>query len=128
ATKAEELVGLHLRDLFAADPARGERLTVEAAGLYLDYSKNLVDDQTLKLLAELAVEHGLEARREAMFRGEAVNGTERRPALHVALRMPADRSLTVDGVDVVKEVHEVLGRMARFADAVRSGDRRGHTG
>lgn len=128
ATKAEELDGLHLRDLFAADPARGERLTVEAAGLYLDYSKNLVDDQTLKLLAELAVEHGLEARREAMFRGEAVNGTERRPALHVALRMPADRSLTVDGVDVVKEVHEVLGRMARFADAVRSGDRRGHTG
>jgi glucose-6-phosphate isomerase len=118
----------HLRDLFAAEPARGERLTAEAAGLYLDYSKNRISSETVPLLVALADESGLAARREAMFRGERINVSEDRPALHVALRMPRDRSLVVDGTDVVKEVHGVLDQMAAFCDRVRSGDWRGHTG
>jgi glucose-6-phosphate isomerase len=118
----------HLRDLFAEDPGRGTRLTAEAAGLYLDYSKNRVDDEVLGLLFQLAGESGLVERREAMFRGEHINVTEDRPVLHVALRMPRDRSLIVDGVDVVKQVHEVLDRMAGFADRVRSGVWKGHSG
>jgi glucose-6-phosphate isomerase len=118
----------HLRDLFAAEPARGERLTAEAAGLYLDYSKNRISSQTVPLLVALADECGLAARREAMFRGERINVSEDRPALHVALRMPRDRSLVVDGTDVVKEVHGVLDQMTAFCDRVRSGDWRGHTG
>ena len=123
-----ELAGGHLRELFAEDPGRGERLVAEAAGLHLDYSKNRVTDETLGLLATLAAESGLAERREAMFRGEHINTTEDRAVLHVALRMPRDRSLVVDGVDVVKEVHEVLDRMSAFCDRIRDGEWRGHTG
>jgi glucose-6-phosphate isomerase len=123
-----EIAGLHLRELFAADPGRGERLTAEAAGIYLDYSKNRVTDETMRLLVELAEESGVPERRDAMFRGEHINVSEDRPVLHVALRMPQDASLTVDGVDVVREVHDVLRRMADFANRLRSGQWRGHTG
>jgi glucose-6-phosphate isomerase len=123
-----EIASRHLRDLFAADDGRATRFTVEGAGLYLDYSKNRVTDETLKLLVALAEERGLAERRDAMFSGEHINATEDRAVLHVALRMPRDRSLVVDGVDVVKEVHEVLARMAQFCDRVRSGLWRGHTG
>jgi glucose-6-phosphate isomerase len=118
----------HLRDLFADDATRGERLSAEGAGLYLDYSKNRVTDETLRLLVELAEESGLPERTEAMFRGDHVNVTEDRAALHVALRMPKGTSLVVDGVDVVAEVHAVLGRMAAFSDRVLSGEWKGHTG
>jgi glucose-6-phosphate isomerase len=123
-----ELSGRHLRELFDEDPERGERLTLEAAGLFCDYSKNRVTGETLSLLAALAEECGVAERREAMFRGEHINSTEDRAVLHVALRMPRDRSLIVDGEDVVKQVHEVLDRMSAFADRVRSGEWRGHTG
>jgi glucose-6-phosphate isomerase len=123
-----ELSGRHLRELFDEDPERGERLTLEAAGLFCDYSKNRVTGETLSLLAALAEECGVAERREAMFRGEHINSTEDRAVLHVALRMPRDRSLIVDGEDVVKQVHEVLDRMSAFADRVRSGKWRGHTG
>jgi glucose-6-phosphate isomerase len=119
---------VHLRDLFAADPRRGERLTAEAAGLYLDYSKNRVTDETVRLLVALAEESGLRERIEAMFRGDRINVSEDRSVLHVALRMPRGTSLVVDGVDVVAEVHAVLDRMADFADRVRSGAWTGHTG
>jgi glucose-6-phosphate isomerase len=124
----EEIRGTHLRTLFAGDPARGERLTAEGAGLYLDYSKNRVNDETLKLLVALAEGCGLAERREAMFGGERINVSEDRPVLHVALRMPRDRSLIVEGVDVVKEVHRVLDRMSDFCGRVRDGQWRGHTG
>ncbi len=110
---------LHLRDLFAADPERGERLAAEGAGIYLDYSKNRVTDETLRLLLELARESGLEERTEAMFRGDRINTTENRSVLHVALRVP--RGTSLDGRDVVADVHEVLDRMASFADRIRSG-------
>ena len=118
----------HLRDLFAADPGRGERLTAEAEGIYLDYSKNRVTDETMALLTELAEESGVAQRRDAMFAGEHINVSENRAVLHVALRMPATATLVVDGQDVVREVHEVLDRMRAFADRVRSGDWTGHTG
>jgi glucose-6-phosphate isomerase len=118
----------HLRDLFAEDPERGNQMRAEAAGLYLDYSKNRVTAETLRLLVQLASESGLERRRDMMFRGEPINTSERRPALHVALRMPEGSSLLVDGVDVVAGVHEVLGRMAGFAERIRSGRWLGHTG
>jgi glucose-6-phosphate isomerase len=124
----EEIRELHLRDLFAKDESRGERLTAEGAGLFLDYSKNRITDETIKLLVELAQQSGLVERREAMFEGERINVSENRSVLHVALRMPKGSSLIVDGVDVVAEVHEVLDRMAAFADRVRSGDWKGHTG
>jgi glucose-6-phosphate isomerase len=114
-----ELVTETLRELFAADPTRGERMTAEGAGLYLDYSKHLVTDDTLSLLRRLAAERGLEEKTRALFRGERVNVSEGRPALHVALRMPSSRSLVVDGVAVVKEVHEQLGRMAELAARLR---------
>jgi glucose-6-phosphate isomerase len=117
-----------LRELFAADPGRGERLVAEAAGLFLDYSKNRVTDETIALLASLATESGLSERREEMFLGKHINATEDRPVLHVALRMPRDRSLIVDGEDVVAQVHEVLDRMGAFAERIRSGEWRGHTG
>jgi glucose-6-phosphate isomerase len=123
-----EIAGRHLRELFAGDPGRGERLTAEAAGIYLDYSKNRVTDETMRLLTELAAESGLPEHREQMFRGDHINVSEDRPALHVALRMPRGTSLTVDGVDVVAQVHEVLDRMAAFAGRVRSGQWTGHTG
>jgi glucose-6-phosphate isomerase len=119
---------MHLRDLFDADHGRGERLTAEAAGLYLDYSKNLVTDETLNLLTDLALQSGLPERIEAMFAGQRINTTENRSVLHVALRMPREATLVVDGTDVVAQVHEVLGRMARFAQQIRSGDWRGFTG
>src|ERR1700723_1380201 len=123
-----ELAGRHLREIFDADPGRGERLTAEAAGLYLDYSKNRVTDETMRLLVELAAESGVPERRDAMFRGDHINVSEDRAVLHVALRMPRDASLVVDGVDVVREVHEVLDRMSSFADRVRSGEWKGQTG
>jgi glucose-6-phosphate isomerase len=123
-----ELVGRHLRELFDEDPARGERLCAEAAGLYLDYSKNRITDETVRLLLQLAEQSGLEQHRDAMFAGERINVSENRSVLHVALRMPKGTSLVVDGTDVVAEVHEVLDRMAGFATRIRSGEWKGHTG
>jgi glucose-6-phosphate isomerase len=128
ASHHAEVGGRHLRELFAADPARGERFCAEAAGLYLDYSKNRVTDETLGLLFQLAQESGLERRRDMMFTGERINTSENRSVLHVALRMPKGTSLIVDGTDVVAEVHEVLDRMAGFATRIRSGAWKGHTG
>ena len=119
---------LHLRKLFADDPKRGERLTAEAVGLYLDYSKNRVTDETLKLLLQLAEETGLRTRIDAMFRGEKINITENRAVLHVALRAPRSASIIVDGENVVPQVHAVLDKMADFSDRVRSGAWKGHTG
>ena len=118
----------HLRDLFADDAARGTRLALEAVGLYLDYSKNRVTDKTMKLLVELAEDCGLQDRIAAMFRGDRVNTTENRAVLHVALRAPLGQQIALDGVDVVPAVHEVLARMGAFADDVRDGTWRGHTG
>jgi glucose-6-phosphate isomerase len=123
-----QIAGQHLRDMFAADPTRGERLTAEGAGLYLDYSKNRVSAETLGLLVALAKESGLRERTEAMFAGERINVSENRSVLHVALRMPKGDSLFVDGVDVVDEVHAVLERMSAFCERVRSGEWKGHTG
>jgi glucose-6-phosphate isomerase len=117
-----------LRQLFATDADRGERLTAEAAGWFLDYSKQRVTDETLALLVSLARESGVPERIEAMFRGERINVTERRPVLHVALRAPRGESIVVDGEDVVPKVHEVLDRMSAFSERVRSGEWRGHTG
>jgi glucose-6-phosphate isomerase len=124
----EKIRGLHLRSLFADDPRRGERMTAEAAGLFLDYSKNRVTGETLKLLIELAEESGLQARIDAMFRGEKINTTEKRAVLHVALRAPKDASIIVDGENVVPQVHAVLDKMAQFSNRVRSGEWKGHTG
>ena len=123
-----EIGGRHLRELFADEPGRGERLTAEAAGLYLDYSKNRITDETLRLLIQLAQESGLEQRRDMMLRGERINVSENRPVLHIALRMPKGSSLVVDGVDVVAQVHEVLDRMSDFTERVRSGEWKGFTG
>ena len=123
-----EIESRHLRDLFAEDPSRGERLTVEGVGLYLDYSNNRVTDETMGLLIQLAEESGLAEHTERMFTGERINVSENRSVLHVALRMPKGSSLVVDGVDVVKDVHEVLDRMSAFCDRVRSGEWKGHTG
>ncbi len=117
-----------LRELFAADPDRGRRLTVEAAGLFFDYSKNRITDETIRLLLELAEESGLRSRIDAMFRGDKINVTEGRSVLHVALRAPKGTSIVVDGQDVVPEVHAVLDRMAAFTRRVRSGEWKGHTG
>jgi glucose-6-phosphate isomerase len=119
---------LHLRDLFASDPTRGTRLTVAAAGLYLDYSKHRLTGETLELLLGLAEEVGLRERIDAMFNGERINVSENRAVLHTALRLPRDASLVVDGRDVVPDVHEVLDRMALFADGIRHGEWTGHTG
>jgi glucose-6-phosphate isomerase len=118
----------HLRQLFDADPGRGERLTAQAEGIYLDYSKNRVTDETMHLLVELAAESGVPQHRDAMFAGQHINVSEDRAVLHVALRMPKSASLQVDGVDVVAQVHEVLDRMRAFAERVRSGVWKGHTG
>ena len=123
-----EISGQHLRDLFAADPTRGERLTAEAAGIYLDYSKNRITDETVGLLLQLAEESGVPEHRDAMFRGDHINVSENRAVLHTALRLPATATLVVDGQDVVAEVHEVLNRMRAFSDRVRSGDFKGYTG
>ncbi|MDH5246190.1 MAG: glucose-6-phosphate isomerase [Betaproteobacteria bacterium] len=124
----QEVRDLHLRDLFATDPLRGERLTAEAAGLYLDYSKNRVTDETIRLLLRLADECALAERIDAMFSGARINVTEQRAVLHVALRAPADERILIDGVDIVRGVHEVLERMAAFANEVRGGSWLGHTG
>jgi len=125
---SESIRNLHLRTLFAADPVRGERFTVEAVGLFLDYSKNRINDETMALLMQLADESGLRARIDAMFRGEKINITEDRAVLHVALRAPRDASIVVDGKNVVPEVHAVLDKMAVFANRVRNGQWLGHTG
>ncbi|MGO8750028.1 MAG: glucose-6-phosphate isomerase [Thermoguttaceae bacterium] len=119
---------LHLRELFAKDPKRGERMAAEAAGIYLDYSKNRVTDETIRLLVELAEQSGLRARIDAMFRGEKINITEKRAVLHVALRAPRGASILVDGKNVVPQVHAVLDAMAEFSNRVRSGAWKGHTG
>jgi glucose-6-phosphate isomerase len=118
----------HMRELFAGDPGRGERLSADGAGLYLDYSKNRITDETLQLLVALAEQSGLAQRTAAMFAGERINVSENRSVLHVALRMPRDTPLIVDGVDVVAQVHEVLDRMGMFAEQVHSGEWTGHTG
>jgi glucose-6-phosphate isomerase len=123
-----EIAGRHLRDEFAADPGRGERLTAQACGIYLDYSKNRVNDETMRLLLALAAEAGVPERRDAMFRGDHINVSEDRAVLHVALRMPGTTSLIADGVNVVLEVQDVLSRMVDFTVRVRSGDWRGYTG
>lgn len=127
-THAVEAEDWEMRHLFAADPTRFERMSVEAAGLFLDYSKNRLDGRTLELLASLARERGVEGRRDAMFAGEKINNTENRAVLHTALRAPRDAALTVDGQDVPADVHAVLARIKTFTDAVRSGDWLGHTG
>ena len=127
-THHQKVRELHLRQLFADDPKRGERLATEAVGLYLDYSKNRVTDETLKLLLQLAEECGLRARIDAMFRGEKINITENRAVLHVALRAPKGISIIVDGENVVPQVHAVLDKMAEFSNRVRSGAWKGHTG
>lgn len=119
---------LHMRDLFAQDPSRGERFVADGAGIVLDYSKNRVNDNTLGLLLQLATESGLQARIDALFRGEQVNTTERRPALHVALRAPRGASIFVGGLNVVSQVHAVLDRMSHFCHRVRSGEWKGHSG
>jgi len=119
---------LHLRKFFADDPPRGERMTAEAVGIFLDYSKNRITDESLKLLLQLAEESGLRARIDAMFRGEKINITEKRAVLHVALRAPRNASIVVDGENVVPQVHAVLDKMADFSNRIRSGDWKGHTG
>lgn len=119
---------IHMRDLFAADTQRGQRFTLEAAGLYLDYSKNRIDEQTLQLLTALAADCGLSEQIDAMFRGDVINTTEQRSVLHIALRAPPSDTLVVNGVDVIAEVQAMLQRMTVFADAVRNGDWLGYTG
>jgi glucose-6-phosphate isomerase len=128
AAHYQELSTLHIRDLFAEEPNRGERLTAEAAGVYLDYSKNRVIDKTLELLFELAEQSGLRSRIDAMFRGDKINITENRAVLHVALRAPREASIVIDGQNVVRQVHAVLDKMTDFCDRVRSGAWKGHTG
>ena len=124
----KEVRKLHLRTLFADDPNRGERMTAEAVGIFLDYSKNRIINETLRLLVNLAEESGLRARIDAMFRGEKINVTEKRAVLHVALRAPRGTSIVVDGEEVVSQVHAVLDKMANFSNRLRSGEWRGHTG
>src|ERR1700726_375991 len=124
----EQLRGLHLRKLFADDPKRGERMTAEAAGIFLDYSKNRITDETVKLLIQLAEESGLRSQIDAMFRGEKINFTEQRAVLHVALRAPKGTSIVVDGENVVPQVHAVLDKMSDFSNRVRGGQWKGHTG
>src|SRR5271154_3580506 len=128
AAHQKKIKGLHLRKLFATDAKRGERMAASAAGLFLDYSKNRITNETLKLLLKLAAESGLKSRIKAMFSGEKINITENRAVLHVALRAPKGASILVDGKNVVPEVHAVLEKMSAFADRVRSGAWVGHTG
>ena len=128
ASHYQKIAPLHLRQLFADDPKRGERFTIHALGFHLDYSKNRITDDTLKLLFKLAREARLQEQIDAMFRGDKINITEKRAVLHVALRAPKGTSIVVDGKDVVPEVHAVLDKMAAFADRIRSGEWKGHTG
>jgi len=127
-THFEAIRDVHLRDLFAKDPQRGERMTLEVGDFYFDYSKNRLTDETIQLLIQLAEQSGVRERMEAMFRGEKINVTENRAVLHVALRAPRDAVIEVDGKNVVPEVHAVLDRMAAFSDRIRSGEWKGHTG
>ncbi len=128
AAHAKQIGATHLRDLFAQDATRGERYTAEAGGIFLDYSKNRITDETLKLLLELAEQSGVREKIEAMFTGQKINITENRAVPHVALRAPKDWSIMVDGEDVVPGVHAVLDKMSGFADRVRSGEWKGHAG
>ncbi|MFN3331490.1 MAG: glucose-6-phosphate isomerase, partial [Caldilinea sp.] len=125
---AKVIRAVHLRDLFTADPTRGERMVIDELGLYFDYAKHRITDETLRLLVQLAEECGLRERIDAMFRGEKINVTENRAVLHVALRAPRDAHIYVDGEDVVPEVHAVLDRMSDFSQRVRSGAWKGFTG
>ncbi len=127
-THYQKMRDVHLRRLFADDPSRGERMTVKAARLLLDYSKNRVTDETLELLIALAEECRLQERIEAMFRGDKINFTEGRAVLHTALRAPRESSVIVEGENVIPKVHTVLDRMADFSHRVRSGEWKGHTG
>jgi len=127
-THYKKMSAVHLRSLFAGDPQRGERMTAEAANIFLDYSKNRITDETVKLLIQLAEASGLRARIDAMFRGDKINVTEKRAVLHVALRAPQGASIVVDGEDVVPKVHAVLGKMTDFSNRVRQGEWKGHTG
>ena len=127
-THYQQIREVHLRNLFADDPQRGERMTAEAAGIFLDYSKNRITDETLQLLIKLAEESGLRSRIDAMFRGDKINVTEKRAVLHVALRAPQGASIMVDGENVVPQVHAVLEQMADFSNRVRNGEWKGHTG
>src|SRR5271168_5543378 len=127
-THHKAIENTHLSELFADDPKRGERFAVEDVRIYLDYSKNRITDETLKLLVELAEQSGLRAKIDAMFRGDKINITEGRAVLHVALRAPKGEKIVVDGVDVVPEVHKVLDAMSAFANRVRSGEWKGFTG
>src|SRR5208337_3567468 len=124
----KKIKDIHLRHLFWEDVSRGERFTVEGAGVYLDFSKNRITDETVRLLVQLARERGVAERRDAMFRGEEINVTENRAVLHVALRAPKGTSIVVDGANVVPQVHAVLDKMADFSDCVRRGEWRGYTG
>ena len=128
ASHYKEVSKIHLRQLFRGDPKRGERMVIEAVGLYLDYSKNRITDETIQLLLQLAEESGLKRRIEAMFSGEKINITEQRAVLHTALRAPKNATILVDGINVVPEVHAVLDRMADFSNRVRRGEWKGHTG
>ncbi|HXC19466.1 MAG TPA: glucose-6-phosphate isomerase, partial [Acidimicrobiales bacterium] len=125
---ADSIRATNLRTLFAEDPRRGERLRAEAEGIHLDYSKQRITNETIRLLIDLANESGLAERRDQMFRGEHINVSEDRAVLHVALRMPESAALVVDGVDVVAEVHAVLAQMSSFATRVRTGEWKGYTG
>src|ERR1700761_2071799 len=127
-THSQEIRKTDLKTLFAGDPGRADRFSLEAVGLFLDYSKNRITAETQKLLLQLAQESGLTERRDAMFRGEKINITENRAVLHVALRAPKGEKILVDGEDVVPGVHQVLDKMSAFADRVRSGEWKGHTG
>src|SRR5271163_2908550 len=127
-THYKKVRGLHLRNLFKDDPKRAQRMTLEAIGLTLDYSKNRVTGETIKLLLQLAEESGVQSRMEAMFRGDKINETEKRAVLHVALRAPKGTSIIVDGENVVPQVHMVLDKMRAFSNLVRSGEWKGHTG
>src|SRR5581483_5304337 len=124
----EKIRNVHLRDLFQQDPQRGERFAIDAAGLYFDYSKHRITDETLRLLIALAQERGLAERRDAMFRGEKINVTEHRAVLHIALRAPRGETIVVDGENIVPQVHAVLDKMSAFSERVRSGDWKGATG
>src|SRR5262249_2087505 len=124
----KQVAPLHLRKLFADDPKRGERLTLEAAGIYLDYSKNRITDETLSLLVQLADQSGLRDHIDAMFSGQHINISENRAVLHTALRATRGVTIQVDGVNVVPQVHAVLDKMSAFADRVRTGEWKGHTG
>ena len=128
ATHASEMKNSTIKDLFAKDPGRGPKFTLEAEELLLDYSKNRITEETVKLLTALAGEVDLKGRTEAMFTGEKINVTENRAVLHVALRAPKDEVIKVDGEDVVPEVHQVLDKMSGFAEKVRSGEWKGYTG